>query len=102
MAKQELIMAEKAIYDTVFHGSITRWIRMGDKTSKEFIQTKRPRHPRIVMRDLNREDGTTTEDGEEMRNIATTYYKRLLTEESMATREDRIEDISSRAYPRKS
>ena len=30
--------------------------------------------------------GTTTEDGAEMRNIATTYYKRLLTEEQLGYR----------------
>ena len=45
------------------------------------------------MRSLNQGDGTTTKDGEEMRNIATTYYKRLLTEDILATSEDTREDI---------
>ena len=85
MAKHELNMAEKEIYDMEFHGSMARWIRVGDKTTKEFFRAKGPRHARTMMRSLNREDGTTTEDGDEMRNIATSYYKRLLTEDTMAT-----------------
>ena len=40
-------------------------------------------------------------DGEEMRNIGTTYYKRLHIEDSMATREDRREDIILQSIPRK-
>ena len=40
-----------------------------------------------MMHNVNREDG------EEMRNIATTYYKRLLTEDILATSEDTREDI---------
>ena len=46
-----------------------------------------------MMRNLNREDGTTTEDGDEMRNIATSCYKRLLTKDTMAIEEDIREDI---------
>ena len=46
------------------------------------------------MRSFNQEDGTTIEDGEEMRNIATTYYNRLLTEDRLATGEDTREDIN--------
>ena len=33
-----------------------------------------------------------TEDGDKMRSIATTYYKRLLTEDTMVTRDDISED----------
>ena len=46
-----------------------------------------------MIRSLNRENGTTTDDGNEMRNIATTYYKQLLTEDSMTIWEDTREDI---------
>ena len=87
MVKQELIMVEKAIYDMEFHGNMARWIRVGDKTTKEFFRSKGPRHARTMMCRLNREDGTTTEDGDKMRNIATSYYKCLLTEDTMATGE---------------
>ena len=51
------------------------------------------------MRSLNREDGMTTEDGDEMRNIATSYYNRLLTEDSIATGEDIREDIILQSIP---
>ena len=54
-----------------------------------------------MMRSLNREDGTTTEDGDEMRNIATSYYKRLLTEDNMATGEDIREYIILQSIPKK-
>ena len=65
-------MAEKAIYDMQFHGSMARWIRVGDKTTKVLFQFKQPRQARTMMRSLNRENGSTNEDGEEMRNISTT------------------------------
>ena len=70
-----------------------RWIRVGDKTTKEFFHSKGPRHARTVMHNLIREDGTTTKDRDETRNIATRYYKRLLTKDTMATWEDIREDI---------
>ena len=54
-----------------------------------------------MMRSLNREDGTTTEDGDEMRNIATSYYNRLLTEDIIATGEDIREDIIIQRIPEK-
>ena len=72
MAKPKLPMAEKAIYDMQFHGSMARWIRVGDKTTKVLFQFKQPRQARTMMRSLNRENGSTNEDGEEMRNISTT------------------------------
>ena len=53
------------------------------------------------MRSLNREDGTTIEDGDEMRNIATSYYSRLLTEDIIATGEDIREDIILQSIPEK-
>ena len=87
MAKQESNMAEKTNYYMEFHGSMFRWIWVGDKTTKEFFWSKGLRHARTVMCNLNQEDG------DEMRNIATTYYKTLLTEDSMTTREDTSEDI---------
>ena len=93
MAKQELIMAEKVIYHMEFHGSTAHWIQVGDKTTKEFFRSKGRRHARTVMHSLNRDDGSITEDGEEMRNIPTSYYKCMLTENSMATGEDTREDI---------
>ena len=95
MAKHELNMAEKKIYDMEFHGSMTRWIRVGDKTTKEFFCSKGPRHARTMMRNLNREDG------DEMRNIATSYYQCLLTEDTMATEEDIREDIILQSIPEK-
>mgnify|MGYP006973826274 CR=1 FL=1 len=72
MAKQELLMEEKAIYEMHFHGSVGWWIREGDKTAKEFFRSKGPRHARTMLHNFSQEDGSTTEDGEEMRNIATT------------------------------
>ena len=63
------------------------------QSHEEFFCSKGPRHARTMMRSLNREDGTTTEDGDEMRNIATSYYKRLLTEDTMAIGEDIREDF---------
>ena len=56
-------------------------LQVEDKTTKEFFRSKGTRHVRTVMRSLNRKDRTATEDGKERRNIATTYYKRLLTED---------------------
>ena len=53
------------------------------------------------MRGLNRADGMTTEDGDEMRNIATGYYKHLLTEDTMAIGEDISEDIILQSIPKK-
>ena len=94
MAKHELSMAEREIYDMEVH-------RVGDKTTKEFFRSKGLRHARTMMRNLNREDGTTTEDGDKMRNIATSYYKRLLTEDTMATWEDIREDIILHSIPEK-
>ena len=75
MAKQELIMVEKAIYDMEFHGSMAHWIQVGDKTTNEFFRSNGPRHAKTVMHSLNRADGTTIEDDEEMRNIGTTYRR---------------------------
>mgnify|MGYP000432717904 CR=1 FL=1 len=101
MTKHELIMVEKAIYGMEFLGSMARWIRVGDKTTKEFFRSKGLRHARTMMRNLNREDGTATEDGDEMRNISTIYYKRLLTEDNMATWKDIKEDIIIQSIPEK-
>ena len=43
----------------------------------------------------------TTKDGDEMRSIATTYYKRLLTEDSMNTGEGTREYIILQSIPQK-
>ena len=50
---------------------------------------------------LNQEDGKTTEDGDEMRNIVTSYYKQVLTKDNMATGEDIREDIILQSIPEK-
>ena len=54
-----------------------------------------------MLRSLNREDGTTNEDGNKMRIIATTYYKQLLTEDSMTIGEGTREDIILQSILRK-
>mgnify|MGYP000158488422 CR=1 FL=1 len=69
------------------------WIRVEDKTTKEFFQSKGERHCRTVMCNLNLEDGVTTENGEEMRSIAIDYYKCLLNKSKMTTWEDTKYDI---------
>ena len=52
-----------------------------------------------MMHSRNRKDGMTTEDGNEMRNITTTYYKQPLTKDSMATWEGTREDIIIQSIP---
>ena len=74
---------------------------VGDKTTKEFFRSEGSRHTRIAMWSLNREDGPTIEDGEEIRSIMFTINIYLSkTRWPRGTSGEMI--FSSRAYPRKS
>ena len=92
------IMAEKAIYDMEVHGSMDHWIRVGDKTMKEFIRSKGLNHV------LEQWCTTSIERMERPLRIAKKWgISLLLTEDSMATWEDTRKDIIlHNIYPRKS
>ena len=65
-----------------YHNFQTKWTRLGGKGSGEFFQIvpqKNSHGPGI--RQLYKEDGTLTQDPEEMRLVATNFYKKLLSYE---------------------
>ena len=55
---------------------------MGDRVSGEFFSVTGPRHSRAGVRRLCRQDGTMATEPEEMREIATQFYRILMTEEA--------------------
>ena len=77
--RNELICLEEKISQTKFHAIASKWTRLADNVNSDFFTYHKGVHSGNCMRQLQREDGSFTKDMNEMRDIATTFYKNLLT-----------------------
>ena len=64
-----------------YHNFRTKWTRLGDTCSGECFQIVWRKNSHGGIRQLCKEDGTLTQDPEEMRLVATNFYKKLLSYE---------------------
>ena len=80
--QQELHEIEERRHDFLFHRQAAQWTQVGDRVTREFFLITGPRHSRARARQLCRTDGTLAMEPEEMREIATQFYRELLTEEA--------------------
>ena len=76
--RNELTNLEDKISQTKFHAAGAKWARLGDNVNAEFFAYYKSGHSSSCMRQLQREDGSITKDINEMREIATSFYKNLL------------------------
>ena len=81
-AQQELREIEERRHDFLFHRQASQWTQVGGRVTREFFSITGPRHSRAGVRRLRRTDGTLATEPEEMRKIATQFYRELLTEEA--------------------
>ena len=66
----------------LFHRQAAQWTQVGDRVPGEFFSVTGPRHSRSGIRRLRRTDGTLATEPAEMREIATQFYRELLSEEA--------------------
>ena len=85
LAKQNVVAVENKRDEFRYHDFRSRWSQKGDRCTKEFFHTTRSKKVHTGIRHLKREDGSLSEDPEEMRSITTdffctfTYNKRSIT-----------------------
>ena len=83
-AQQELRETEERRHDFLFHRHAAQWTQVGDRVSGEFFSIMGPRHSRAGVRRLRRTDGTLATEPEELREIASQFYRELLTEDALS------------------
>ena len=70
--------------DFWYHKSVARWIRQADTVCKEFFQPHRNKSNKSQPSSMRRVDGSLTSDVVEMRDIASTFYRHLLSANPIA------------------
>ena len=55
---------------------------MGDKVTKDFFHVAGPKNLNLPIKFLQRQDGSLTNDPQELRAIATDFYRNLLSTET--------------------
>ena len=62
-------------------------LHIGDNVNSEFFAYYKGGHSGSYMRQLQREDGSIIKDTNEMRDIATSFYKNLLTTQQFSVQQ---------------
>ena len=83
-AQQELRETEERRHDFLFHRHAAQWTQVGDRVLGEFLSIMGPRHSRAGVCRLRRTDGTLATEPEELREIASQFYRELLTEDALS------------------
>ena len=78
-ARQELREVEERRHDFSYHRQASHWARVGDRVSAEFFDITGPRHARAGIRSLRCSDGAITRDPVQVHEIATEFYRGLMT-----------------------
>ena len=82
-------MVEERRHEFSFHRQASHWTQVGDRVSGDFFAVSGPRHSRTGVRRLRRQDGSCATEPDEIRGIATEFYRALLSaEEPSPTREE--------------
>ena len=81
-AQQELRVVQDIRSEFVFHRQASHWSQVGDRVTGEFFRITGPRHSREGVIHLRRPDGTFESDPVGMREMATSFYRDLLSAES--------------------
>ena len=80
LARQEIREVEEHRHDFFFHSQAAQWwTQVGDRVTGEFFEVVGPRHRRAGVRQLKKPDGTLAVEPDEMREVATDFYRDLLT-----------------------
>ena len=84
-ARQELRETEERRHEFSYHRQAAHWTQVGDRVTGDFFDTTGPRHARTGVRRLRRPDGSCATAPEEIRGIATDFYRILLSAEEPST-----------------
>ena len=80
-AKREVIELETKKDEFRFHRKKALWTQLGDRCNKEFFDVVKAKKFNAGVKQLRRSDGSLTKNHDEMLNIATRFYRDLLTAE---------------------
>ena len=80
-AKDKLGKLQDNWAQCTYNAFAAKWAQVGDKVSADFFKFVTPKRTCNGMKQLQRDDGSITEDAGEMRDIATKFYSNLLTAE---------------------
>ena len=78
MARQEIREVEEHRHEFFFHSQAAQWTQIGERVTGEFLEVAGPRHHRARVRQLKKQDGTLAVEPDEMREVATDFYRDLL------------------------
>ncbi len=84
-ARLGVIEAELKKDEFRFHKKKALWTQIGDKCNKEFFNAVKQKRFNSGLKQLRRYDGTLTKDPEEMLQIATDFYRDLLTAQPVSS-----------------
>lgn len=65
----------------LFHKHAASWTQVGDRVNGEFFKYKGPHNSKVSVTHLQHENGSIIWAPEEIRNIVTRFYSKLLTAE---------------------
>ena len=69
--------------DAQLDRKLAEWIQVGDRVTKGFFDAVKPRFDSIQIQALKDVDGKVTADTNDIKRIASNYYKKLLTAETI-------------------
>ena len=69
---------EERRHEFFYHSQATQWTQIGDKVTGKFFEVAGPRHHCAGVRQLKKPDGTLAIEPNEMREVATDFYRDLL------------------------
>ena len=84
-ARLGVIEAELKKDEFRFHKKKALWTQIGDKCNKEFFNAVKQKRFNSGLKQLRRYDGSLTKDPEEMLQIATNFYRDLLTAQPVSS-----------------
>ncbi len=79
--QSELHGAEERRFAFLFHKQASHWVQVGDRVTRDFFSIVGPRHSRAGVQRLRREDGSLASTPDEMRELATQFYRELLSQD---------------------
>ena len=64
------------------------WTQLGDRVTGEFFEITGPKHRRVGVKHLKKPDGTLAVESEELREVASDFYRDLLTTDPLLEAQD--------------
>ena len=81
--------------DLLFSNSASQWIKSGDKVTKEFFNFTGQNYNRTPVQALMDSNGQLCWEPTSIRNIASSYYEKLLTAEPLS---EQVRDCRSHIW----